>query len=92
MSKQKEWKAKGERMYGQRTGAGGVAVGSGNPSNLPEGMLVTRHTGKHKLINSEATAGADVISQVISLPVGISHLCNVDIKPWQCRAEVSSFF
>lgn len=71
----------------------GVAVGSRNPSNLPEGTLVTRHTGKHKLINAKATAGANVISQVIPVPVGFSHLCNMDIKPWQGpgRAEVSNF-
>lgn len=66
----------------------------GTPSNLPEGMIVTRHAGKHKLINVKATAGADVIAQVAPVPVGFSHLCNMDIRPWQCPgvAEVSNFF
>lgn len=46
----------------------------GAPSSLSEGMPVTRHTGKHKLISAKATAGADVIIQVTPVPDGLSHL------------------
>lgn len=45
----------------------------GTPSSLLEGMLVTRHTGEHKLISVKAAAGADVIVQVtlflLALPI-----------------------
>lgn len=34
------------------------------PSSLLEGMPVTRHIGKHKLLSVKAAAGADVIIQV----------------------------
>lgn len=53
------------------------------PSSLLEGMSVTQCTGKHKLISVKATAGADVMAQVTHVPVGLSHLFNVDAKPWQ---------
>lgn len=64
----------------------------GTPSSLSEGMPVTGHTGKHKLISVKATAGADVIIQVTPVPAGLSHLYNMTLSHGSAPAGWKSVF